>query len=125
MTQDNRSRSQRYAEQALKKIKDVQADERDEYKARADGFPVMVMQAGLAQAAGFMIAQGAEKPVYRRYFDDLAAVLGASDGKALQDMIIGAELPEYRRLTRQALAVATWFKRFGQAYLSDKTGGRP
>jgi CRISPR-associated protein Cmr5 len=121
------TRSQRHAEVALARIKAVESDpsatERKEYKARADGFPVMVMQAGLAQAVGFMRAKASGKKAYGRYLDDLAAVLGRDGGEVLQNRVIAAELPEYRQLTREALAAAGWLKRFGQAYLS-RSGGQ-
>ena len=131
------TRSQRHAESALARItavvawSDEQKDAKDasklrkEYKARADGFPVLVMQAGLAQAVGFMRAKSADKPAYGRYLDDLAAVIGGlADGAALHHRAIHGQLPAYRQLTREVLAAAGWLKRFGQVYLSDK-GGQP
>lgn len=174
-TVPQRTRSQRHAEAALAKIKallapNASAIERKEYKTRADNFPVMVMQAGLAQAVGFMRAKAGEhvsngaiskaveeaagrpvddneaaadaspsatrksadadadagkaarKAAYRRYLDDLAIVVGLADGEALLERAIKDTLPDYRRLTREALAAASWLKRFGQAYLSGSGG---
>lgn len=121
MSQDNRTRTQHYAEKSLKKIEAIKGkDTAKEYKSRCDGFPVMVMQAGLAQAVGFMLAKGAKDPVYSQYLDSLASVMGEADGKTFHARIIAAQLPDYRNLTRQTLNAAGWFKRFGQAYLSDK-----
>lgn len=122
MSNDNRTRSQRHAEKALACINAIKGEKdlRDDYKSRADGFPVMVMQAGLAQALGFMQAKQKDKPAYGRYLDDLAGVLGKADGQALLACAIAAERPEYRQMTREVLAIAGWFKRFGQAYLSEK-----
>ena len=96
---------------------------------RADGFPVMVMQAGLAQALGFMLAKGqGDTNAYGCYLDDLALVLLGKHGHArgeagrnLHKEVIEADLTRYRRMTRDILMVAGWFKRFGQAYLG-KTG---
>ena len=124
MSQDHRTRAQRQAEDALACVKRVAPADRKEYKGRADGFPVMVLQAGLAQAVGFMLAKakdkaGARTP-YGRYLDDLAAVISGVGGEAFQQKVVQAPLPEYRRLTRETLAVAGWFKRFGQAYLAEK-----
>lgn len=118
---DNRTRTQHYAEVSLKKINEIKGkDISKEYKSRSDNFPVMVMQSGLAQAVGFMLAKGAKDVTYSQYLNDLSSVMGAADGKAFHTNIIQAPLPEYRRLTHETLNAAGWFKRFGQAYLSDK-----
>ncbi len=128
------NRSQHYAREALAKIDAIKGNAklRDEYKSRADSFPVMVMQAGLAQGLGFLFAKSGNKTDngYGRYLQDLAAVLkagGAStanSGEALQRHAISAELADYRLLTRETLAAAGWLKRFAQAYIKkdDKAG---
>lgn len=121
--EQHKTRSQRQAEAALaavQAIRESPAKERKEYKARADNFPVLVLQAGLAQAVGFMRAKAAKSPAYERYLGDLAGTLGLQGGEALQQHAISAGLPDYRQLTRDTLAAAGWLKRFGQAYLSDK-----
>ncbi|MCM8611294.1 type III-B CRISPR module-associated protein Cmr5 [Accumulibacter sp.] len=126
MSNEPRStRAQRQAAGALaaiQVIRDKPPKERKEYKARADNFPVLVLQAGLAQAVGFMRAKAAKSPAYERYLGDLAEILGMAGGEALQQRAIDAGLPDYRQLTRDTLAAAGWLKRFGQAYLSDKEG---
>ncbi|MEI7844028.1 MAG: type III-B CRISPR module-associated protein Cmr5 [Gallionellaceae bacterium] len=120
MINDNRTRTQRYAEKALAKIEAIEkTDLAKEYKSRSDSFSVMVLQAGLAQAVGFMLAKGAKAPAYSQYLDDLSSVMGAPDGKAFHHKIIHASIAEYRQLTRETLNAAGWFKRFGQAYLTD------
>ncbi len=127
MPHDPRTRSQRQAEAALAAIQAIRKEaekERKEYKARADNFPVLVLQAGLAQAVGFMRAKAAKSTAYQRYLSDLAAMLGLAGGEALQQRAIDAELRDYRQLTRETLAAAAWLKRFGQAYLGEK-GGQP
>lgn len=123
MTQEPRTRAQRQAEAALAVIQSRRSapeKERKEYKARADSFPVLVLQSGLAQAVGFMLAKAAKSDAYQRYLNDLATMLGFADGAALEQRAIGAELRDYRQLTREALAAASWLKRFGQAYLAEK-----
>lgn len=127
MPHDPRTRSQRQAEAALAAIQAIRKEaekERKEYKARADNFPVLVLQAGLAQAVGFMRAKAAKSTAYQRYLSDLAAMLGLAGGEALQQRAIDADLRDYRQLTREILAAAAWLKRFGQAYLGEK-GGQP
>ncbi len=125
MSEKQRTRSQRQAEKALAAIEALRTapkKERKEYKARADNFPVLVLQAGLAQAVGFMRAKAAKSAAYQSYLDDLARILELASGEALQQRAIDVPLPDYRQLTRETLAAAGWLKRFGQAYLSDKEG---
>jgi CRISPR-associated protein Cmr5 len=120
----NRTRSQTCADQALKCVQDVvkeRPENKTEYKARADAFPVMVMQAGLAQALGFMVAKSADKTAYGDFLNHLALLLGHKTGRDLHAYVISAPLAEYRRLTRETLAAAGHLKRFGQACLSDET----
>ena len=121
MSQANRTRTQHYAEKSLKKIQAIKGKETaKDYKSRCDNFPVMVMQAGIAQAVGFMLAKGKENQAYSQYLNDLASVMGEADGTAFHAKIIAVQIPDYRKLTRETLNAAGWFKRFGQAYLSEK-----
>jgi CRISPR-associated protein Cmr5 len=121
------TRSQHYAAEALTRINAIKKDVnlRDEYKSRADSFSVMVMQAGLAQGLGFLLAKSKNQTDngYGRYLQDLAAVLKAGkasqagSGGQLQESAIHASLADYRLLTRETLAAAGWLKRFAQAYI--------
>ncbi|MDP2834552.1 MAG: type III-B CRISPR module-associated protein Cmr5 [Pseudomonadota bacterium] len=113
------TRAQRQASAALAKIKAVEPGQRRDYKARADGFPVMVMQAGLAQAVGFHFAKRQGKHAHGLYLEDFAQALIGENGEALLKRAIDAPLAEYRRLTREALALAEWFKRFAQAWPAE------
>jgi len=102
-TRSQRTRSQRQAEKALAAIEALRTapkKERKEYKARADNFPVLVLQAGLAQAVGFMRAKAAKSAAYQSYLDDLARILELASGEALQQRAIDVPLPDYRQLTR-------------------------
>lgn len=121
------TRTQRYAAAALERIDAIKNDAnlRDEYKSRADGFPVMVMQAGLTQGLGFLFAKSNNQTNngYGRYLQDLAAVLAAGqattaqNGEQLQQSALTLRLADYRLLTRETLAAAGWLKRFAQAYI--------
>lgn len=125
------TRSQRYAAKALERVKAIKDREnlRDEWKSRADSFPVMVLQAGLAQAIGFLRAksQGDSDMGYSAYLADLVEVLRAggatqaTTGEAFQQGIVSLDLAPYRQLTRETLAAAGWLKRLGQAYIEKKT----
>jgi len=116
-----RTLEQKYADIAWKQVDRVSPKEFDEYKARADSFPTFVMQAGLAQAVGFLKAKG---EVYKKYLNDLALVLGKENDQAFYREVIQAERVEYRLLTRKALAAAGWLKRMAQARkASGELGG--
>lgn len=142
---DSRTRTQRQAEAALHCLRAVSAlpaAAREDYKARAENFPALLLHAGLAQALGFLRAKGgasddraAETPAagadaavdvpsgrpaaaYRRYLADLATVLGCADGDSLLQRAIDAPLADYRLLSRQTLDAAGWLRRFAQAHLA-------
>lgn len=143
---ESRTRMQRQAEAALRCLRAVSAlpaAAREDYKARAENFPALLLHAGLAQALGFLRAKGgvaddraAENPAagadaavdpspsgspaaaYRRYLADLATVLGCADGDSLLQRAIDAPLADYRLLSRQTLDAAGWLRRFAQAHLT-------
>lgn len=98
-----------------------------EYSALAHKLPGMILQSGLAQATGFLLAKG--KDEHRTLLDDLNAVLRAArattteDGPALHDAIIGSGLHEAVDLTRRSLEASGWIKRYAQAVLDGSTSG--
>lgn len=120
------SRAQRMAQPALERVKvAAKSNLAGDYKPRAMGFPTMVLQAGLAQAVGFLAAKSGKDGkamAYQRYFDDLAQVAGYPAGDALLQDALKADLARYRLLTRDVLDAASWLKRFSQS-LIDGSGG--
>jgi CRISPR-associated protein Cmr5 len=78
--------------------------------------PSLLRQAGLVQALAFLRTRSDEG---KELVDDFAAALGRSSGQDLQARAHAASLPEYMQLTRDALVVATWFRRFAQAELEE------
>jgi CRISPR-associated protein Cmr5 len=116
------TRDQRYALKSFGKIDRVKNDGKEyekEYGALALNFPVMVLQSGLAQASGFILAK--DRRGQRKYLDDLAAVLDEGDGETFHGKIIQSSLDEYQRLTRHVLEAAGWLKRYAQGHLGAKT----
>jgi CRISPR-associated protein Cmr5 len=106
---------------------------RAEYRTRANSFPTMVAQSGLAQAFGFLLAKSAGPrelgEAYRIYTHDLVAVvragwpdLAARDPDAFYGLVVQADLSRYRRLTRATLDAALWLKRLAQAKLPSESG---
>ncbi len=98
-----------------------------EYGALAHKLPGMILQNGLAQATGFLLAKG--KQEHCALLDDLNTVLRAarvvdtSDGTALHQKIVGCDLDETLLLTRRSLEASGWIKRYVQGVLRvDATG---
>ena len=89
------------------------------YGSIAHRLPVLIRQAGLAQALAFVAARGRGTQI------DLLThlsqtVIGVDD--ALVTRSREAKLSEYVHLTRQTLAALTWYKRFAQSVLEVEAG---
>ena len=103
-----------------------------EYGALAHKLPGMILQNGLAQATGFLIAKNSRsRPEHMALIDDLNAVLreagavSTTDGSALHDLVIRSDLAGIVDLTRRSLEVSGWIKRYVQGVLRvDATGNR-
>jgi CRISPR-associated protein Cmr5 len=98
-----------------------------EYGALAHKLPGMILQNGLAQATGFLLAKG--KDEHNALLADLAALLNqigattSQDGAALHNEIIAANLDKTLLLTRRSLEASGWIKRYVQGALKiDATG---
>ena len=121
-------RTHRVASAAYERVAARQNDpHKKQYGAIAHKLPGMILQNGLAQATGFLLAKdGAE---HRMLLDDLNAVLraggtlDAADRQALHRSIIDADLEQTLKLTRHALEATAWLKRYVQGVLRvDATG---
>ena len=114
---------------AAYKCVDARRDEAKQYGALAHKLPGMILQNGLAQATGFLLAKGNRE--HLALLDDLNAVLHAAgavpadtaDGRALHDLVIRSTLTETMHLTRRSLEASAWIKRYVQGVLRvDATG---
>ena len=96
-----------------------------EYGTLAHKLPGMILQSGLAQATGFLLAKG--KDEHHALLNDLNAVLRAAqattteDGPALHEAVIESGLQEAVNLTRRSLEASGWIKRYAQAVLDAAT----
>ena len=99
------------------------------YGALAHKLPGMILENGLAQATGFLLAKG--NPEHHAMLDDLCAVLRAArtttavDGPGLHREVIGSDLGETLILTRRSLEAASWLKRYAQGVLRVDATGAP
>lgn len=99
------------------------------YGALAHRLPGMILENGLAQATGFLLAKGNRE--HLALLDDLHRVLHAAgattaaDREDLHQEIITGNLQRTMLLTRHALEAAGWLKRYAQGVLRvDSTGER-
>lgn len=97
------------------------------YGALAHRLPSMIMQNGLAQATGFLVAKG--KDEHRALLDDLNAVVRATgatdtaDGTHLHQFVIAGDINRAMLLTRRCLEASGWLKRYAQSVLQATSAG--
>ncbi|XAG27633.1 type III-B CRISPR module-associated protein Cmr5 [Vibrio metschnikovii] len=128
-------RSQIVATAAFKQInsrKNKSIEENKKYATLVHKLPAMILQNGLAQATGFLLSKSEEH--HKALLEDLTAVFKQVDaklaniadddkGKALHNEIIQSDLHQIMRMTREALEIAGWLRRYVQGVLKiDATG---
>jgi CRISPR-associated protein Cmr5 len=113
------TRQQRWAEGAFNKVKAMKGKPNvDKYATRCMRMPSLLLQSGLVQATAFL--RGRDEAGTTAFLNDFAEVLAepkATTGDALDGAARTADLDKYLRLSRDALQVATWFRRFAQSEL--------
>lgn len=97
------------------------------YGSLAHKLPGMILQNGLAQATGFLIAKGNRE--HTALLDDLndilrqTKVVDTASGAQLHERIIRATVPDTLELTRHALDASAWVKRYVQGKLRVSSTG--
>ena len=87
----------------------------------------MILENGLAQATGFLLAKG--KAEHRALLGDLNSVLRAAgatvtpDGPKLHAKIVASDLNQTVILTRRSLEASGWLKRYVQGVLRVNATG--
>ena len=116
------TRTQELATEAYRRVVDRKGKPREkEYSSLAHSFPSMILQNGLAQATGFLLAKG--KDEHQALLEDLNAVLrsakavASSSGSEFHTEVIKADLSETMQLTRHSLDASAWIKRYAQGLL--------
>ena len=99
------------------------------YGALAHKLPGMLLENGLAQTTGFLLAKARHE--HHALLDDLQAVLraaeatSAANGPDLHREVLDADLARTMILTRRSLEAGGWLKRYAQGVLGvDATGER-
>ena len=111
-------RTQKYAQAAYPMVEEIQHSTgtlEANYRSVALNFPTMIMQSGLSQAIGFLMAK--DKDEHRALLQHLAKLLGFESSKDFHQVVVKSELKQYQLLTRQALDASSWLKRYTQALL--------
>lgn len=120
LREQDRARRARGAVEAL--LKDER--KRGEVTQELRGLPARIQACGLGQTLAFGLSKGNHQ---RDVVDQLAKSLPdlpAANAKALLDVITDhMDAAQYRRATREALAVAEWMKRYAVA-LGSPDGGQ-
>ncbi len=121
-------RTHKVARAAYKCVADRSEDQnKKKYGALAHKLPSMILNNGLAQATGFLLAKG--EPEHRALLNDLNTVVGAAkastanDGPALHQLVIASDLSQTLNLTRQSLEASGWIKRYVQGVLGVNATG--
>lgn len=108
-------RTHSYAERAYPLVEAMVGNDLEkEYRTLALNFPTMIMQAGLAQAIGFLKAKGEKEHI--RLLEHISEIMKY---KNLHEAVIKSDVVTYQLLTRQALDASSWLKRYTQALLSS------
>ena len=114
-------RSQKYAQEAYPLVAEMQKHQLEvKYRTLALNFPSMILQSGLSQAIGFLMAKGEDE--HQMLLDHLATLVldKQEQDKQLHQTILTADLTHYQLLTRQTLEAASWLKRYTQALLEKQ-----
>jgi len=124
------TRTQKVASAAYQRVaerNELSPAERKAYGALAHKFPGMVLENGLAQATGFLLAKG--RCEHKALFEDIHQILHsvgatqASNSKALHEEIIESDLQAIMLLTRHTLDASGWLKRYVQGILKVSATG--
>ena len=113
MPENNRilTKDQKMAQAAYQRVAARSGANFDDYSSFAKAFPSLIHSCGLVQAVAFAATKGKGD-----YVADLQTVFDQADQAGdLYERSRSAELPEYARTSRHALAAATWIKRYCQA----------
>lgn len=116
------TRNQRFAERSWSYVSRIVDGPRggEDFSIFAKSFPSVIHSCGLAQALAFARAKGRDDVV-----EALAAVLGREkDAGDLVEESRTAGMTDYLRLSRDALAAASWIKRQTEA-LGKERGNDP
>lgn len=111
-------RTQKYAELAYPLVADIKGkDLESKYRTLALNLPTMILQSGLMQTVGFLLAKGADE--HTKLYHHLTILLNDAN---LHATVRQSDIIQYQRLTRNAIEASSWLKRYTQALLEKENG---
>ena len=116
-------RTHKYAEDTFPLVKSMIGTNAEtkkleaKYRTLALNFPTMIMQSGLAQSIGFLMAKAKDNNEHQIILEHIEKIL---DRPILHGDILESEIGQYQLLTRQALDATAWLKRYTQALLKKE-----
>ena len=124
------TREQQRAQTVFSQLQQIKSQEsesvKEEYGRRCMSFPAFLHACGLCQAISFYQSKSGnegKKKAYKLYLSNLAkALLNSSDTERLAKEVREADLPKYQHLTREAMALGNWYKRYAEAVLDAEPG---
>ncbi|EOX3426317.1 type III-B CRISPR module-associated protein Cmr5 [Vibrio cholerae] len=117
-------RSQIVATAAFERVnsrkKNNSIEENKKYATLVHKLPAMILQNGLAQATGFLLAKS--EAHHQALLADLLNIFQATNypldpNKTLHKNILESDLYQIMRMTREALDIAGWLRRYVQGIL--------
>ena len=116
-----KTREQQRAHDAYEKIVARQTDpHRQDYGRLCIHLPELIHRNGLCQTVAFLEAKGGDterKPWFGQLLGDFTAVTKlVPPPKQFAREVRNAQLMDYQRFTREALACAQWFKRLPRRF---------
>jgi len=122
MSQNNQSRTSHNAraEHAFNYITKRKEVNDTDTRTLARSFPTMIQNNGICAAVAFLQAKG--KVHHKELYNNLEAWLKKTEllSDNLMKFLVEANRDEYRMVSKEALAYATWVKRFAEGMLSDE-----
>ena len=110
-------RSKKYAELAYPLIEKIKGTETEaKYRTLALTFPTMIMQSGLAQAIGFLMAK--DEAHHQKMLAHHKTLLNDNN---LNSQGLQSDITTYQQLTRDAIEATSWLKRYTQALLDKQS----
>lgn len=109
-------RTQKYAELAYPLVSEIQGkDLANKYRTQALNLPTMILQSGLMQTVGFLLAKNEAE--HQEIYRHLTILLNDPN---LHATVQNSDIVAYQRLTRNAIEASGWLKRYTQALLKKE-----
>lgn len=130
-------RTQKYAQIAYPLVEAIQGHEIEaKYRTLALNFPTMILQSGLAQAIGFLMAK--DKQEHKVLLSHIVVLVNKNESpdmnqmclkqtddikkmtKNFHDKVVDSNITDYQLYTRKAIEASSWLKRYTQALLKKE-----